>query len=119
MNILVAWIFPQLSVFLENHQFMEDTPVGENKKRRFRLQKTSYKWTVIVNGETHNLITLLDERNGKSLRKWLKNNKHVKVVTRDRAGTYAKVIVEELPDVMQIADRFHLHQNLLDTIKKL
>lgn len=40
------------------------------------------------------------------------------MVTRDRASAYAKVISEELPDAMQVADRFHLHQNLLETIKK-
>lgn len=52
------------------------------------------------------------------MRKWLKNNKHIKVITRDRASAYAKVIAEELPDAMQVADRFHLHQNLLEAIKK-
>ena len=46
------------------------------------------------------------------------SNKHIKVVTRDRASAYAKVISEELPDAMQVADRFHLHQNLLEAIKK-
>lgn len=44
--------------------------------------------------------------------------KQVKVITRDRASAYAKVIAEELPDAMQVADRFHLHQNLLEAIKK-
>ena len=68
--------------------------------------------------KTHEPITLLDGRNGDTLREWLKNNKNVKVVTRDRASAYAKVISEELPDAMQVADRFHLHQNLLETIKK-
>lgn len=48
----------------------------------------------------------------------MKNNKHIKVITRDRASAYAKVIAEELPDAMQVADRFHLHQNLLEAIKK-
>ena len=32
--------------------------------------------------------------------------------------SYTKVIAEELPDAMQVADRFHLHQNLLEAIKK-
>ena len=64
------------------------------------------------------IITLLDGRDGDSLREWLKNNKHIKVITRDRASAYAKVIAEELPDAMQVADRFHLHQNLLEAIKK-
>ena len=33
-------------------------------------------------------------------------------------GELCKVISEELPDAMQVADRFHLHQNLLEAIKK-
>ena len=32
-------------------------------------------------------------------------------------SAYAKVIAEELPDAMQVADRFH--QNLLEAIKKV
>ncbi len=55
---------------------------------------------------------------GKTLREWLKNNKHIKIVTRDRASANAKAIAEELPDARQIADRFHLHQNLLEAITK-
>ena len=40
-------------------------------------------------------------------------------VTRDRASAYAKAVEEILPDCMQIADRFHLHQNLMDAINKV
>ncbi|MFR4783080.1 MAG: transposase [Pilosibacter sp.] len=52
-----------------------------------------------------------------SLKEWLKNNQHIKTVTRDRANAYSSAIQEILPDAMQIADRFHLHQNLLEAIK--
>ena len=55
----------------------------------------------------------------KSLKEWLQNNKHVTTVTRDRASAYAKTIEEVLPDCMQIADRFHIHQNLLDAVNKV
>lgn len=41
------------------------------------------------------------------------------MITRDRASAYAKAISEVLPDAMQIADRFHLYQNLLKVIKKI
>lgn len=41
----------------------------------------------------------------------------IKTVTRDRASAYSTAIQEILPDAMQIADRFHLHQNLLEAIK--
>ena len=52
-----------------------------------------------------------------SLKEWLKNNQHIKTVTRDRANAYSSAIQEILPDAMQIADRFHLHQNLLEAIR--
>jgi transposase len=51
------------------------------------------------------------------LKKWLEQNKHIKTVTRDRAGSYAKAIREALPNAIQVADRFQLHQNLLEAVK--
>ena len=82
------------------------------------IQK-GYKYcTVVVDEATHRPTAVLNGRDGESLREWLKENKHVKAVTRDRASAYAKVINEELPDAMQIADRFHLHNNLLTAVKK-
>ena len=41
------------------------------------------------------------------------------MVTRDRASAYAKAVEEILPDCMQVADSFHLHQNLLEAINKV
>src|SRR5665648_189245 len=73
--------------------------------------------TIICDGNTHKPIALLDGRDGSALKEWLKNNQHIKIITRDRASSYAKAIVEALPQAMQIADRFHLHQNLLKAIK--
>ena len=84
----------------------------------FAYKKRHAYGTIIVNEKTHEPITLLDGRNAAALRDWLRNHKNIKVVTRDRASAYAKVISEELPDAMQAADRFHLHQNLLEAIKK-
>jgi len=40
-------------------------------------------------------------------------------VTRDRASAYAQAVEEVLPDCMQVADRFHLHQNLMDAVNKI
>lgn len=84
----------------------------------FSTKKGHKYCTIVCNGSTHAPIAVLDGRDGSSLKKWLQKNKHVKVITRDRASAYAKVINEELPDAMQIADRFHLHQNLLEAVKK-
>lgn len=61
----------------------------------------------------------MDGRDGETLKGWLKKNKHVTTVTRDRASAYAKAVEEILPECMQVADRFHLHQNLLDAVNKV
>lgn len=61
----------------------------------FAYKKRHTYGTIIVNEENHEPIALLDGRNVDTLRSWLKNNKHIKVVTRDRASAYAKVISEE------------------------
>ena len=74
--------------------------------------------TVICDIATHKPVDILNDRDGNTLREWLKRNKQVKKVTRDRAGAYARAISDELPEAMQIADRFHLHQNLLKAVKE-
>ncbi len=84
----------------------------------FAFKKRHTYGTIVVDGNTHQPVAFLDGRDEKTLREWLKNNKYIKIVTRDRASAYAKAIAEELPDAMQIADRFHLHQNLLEAINK-
>lgn len=48
-----------------------------------------------------------------------KGNKQVTTVSRDRAAAYAKAVEEILPECIQIADRFHLHQNLMEAVKKV
>lgn len=83
----------------------------------FAFKKRHTYGTIIVDGTTHAPVAILDGRDGQSLKEWLARNKQVKTVTRDRASAYAAAIQEILPDAMQIADRFHLHQNLLEAIK--
>lgn len=85
----------------------------------FAFKKRHTYGTIIVDEATHKPVAVLDGRDGASLKEWLEQNKHVTTVTRDRASAYASAIEEILPDCMQIADRFHLHQNLMDAVKKI
>lgn len=85
----------------------------------FAFKKRHTYGIIIVDEETHKPVAILDGRDGSSLKEWLKKNKQVKTVTRDRASAYAKAVEEILPDCMQIADRFHLHQNLMDAVNKI
>ena len=85
----------------------------------FAFKKGRRYGTAIVDGSTHAPIAILEGRYEQTLKEWLQRNKHVTVITRDRAAAYAKAIEEVLPDCMQIADRFHLHKNLMDAVNKI
>ena len=75
--------------------------------------------TAIYDLHDHHLIALLEGRDGKTLKEWLKQHKKIRLVTRDRASAYAAAISEILPDCVQVADRFHLLQNLLERLKDI
>ena len=77
------------------------------------LRKGQTYHTVIYDGSDHHLLALLDGRDGKALKEWLKGHPKVSVIARDRAGAYAHAITEILPDAVQVADRFHIFQNLI------
>ena len=85
----------------------------------FAFKKRHTYGTIIVDEATHKPVAILDGRDGKSLKEWLQNNKHVRTVTRDRASAYARAVEEVLPDCMQVADRFHIHQNLMEAVNKV
>lgn len=95
-----------IRLLLRKYQSIEPSNVGDVIGVDDFAYKNRHTYgTIIVDGKTHEPITLLDGRDGQTLKKWLQNNKHIKVDT----SAYAKVIVEELPDALQVAYRFRLH----------
>jgi len=74
--------------------------------------------TILIDMETSRPIELLTSRESTDLKGWLKKYPDVKIVTRDRAGSYSSAINEVCPDAIQIADRFHLLMNLSDALDK-
>jgi len=75
--------------------------------------------TAIYDMKDHHLIALLKGRTTETLKEWLQNHKKIKLVTRDRANAYARAISEVLPDCVQVADRFHLLQNLIEKMRDI
>lgn len=75
--------------------------------------------TAIYDLKDHHLIALLNGRDADSLKEWLKGHKKIRLVARDRASAYATAINEILPECVQVADRFHLLQNLLVYLKNI
>ena len=75
--------------------------------------------TAIYDLDTHHLIALLEGREKEDIVPWLKEHPKIKVVARDRASAYAEAINEILPNAIQIADKFHLFENLLKYLKDM
>ena len=75
--------------------------------------------TAIYDLENHHLIALLKGREKDDIIPWLKAHPKIKVIARDRANAYAEAINEILPHAIQIADRFHLFENLLKYLKDM
>lgn len=75
--------------------------------------------TAIYDLKDHHLIALLEGRDADTVKEWLKNHKKIKIVARDRANAYAAAINEILPDCIQVADRFHLFENLIKYLKEI
>ncbi len=77
--------------------------------------------TILIDMETSRPIDILPSRDGQTLKKWLLKYNDVKIITRDRSGSYSAAINQACPNAVQVADRFHLLMNLsnaLDTYFK-
>ena len=74
--------------------------------------------TLLVDLQRHQSIDLLADRSAKALADWLQSHPGVEVICRDRAGMYADGAQRGAPAAVQVADRFHLLQNLRDTLQR-
>jgi DNA-binding NarL/FixJ family response regulator len=75
--------------------------------------------TVVVDLDAHQIIDLLADRQAETASAWMAAHPEITHVSRDRGAEYAGAASTGAPQAIQIADRFHVCQNLSDAVQRL
>jgi transposase len=74
--------------------------------------------TIVVDLERRTVVDVLDTYDVEAVEHWFSAHPHIHTICRDRNGRYAKAARTGAPTATQVADRFHLVQNLRETIER-
>jgi transposase len=81
-------------------------------------RKSQTEVTIIIDLERRAVIDVLEDRDVVTCTDWLRRDPEVEVISRDRCGLYAQAARQGPPRAEQVADRFHIVQNLRIAIEE-
>jgi transposase len=100
---------------------LPDPPIGDIAVLGvddFAIKRGHNYGTVLIDCETRKVVDVLVGRDAKPVTAWLQEHTKPAVVCRDRASAYAEAARTAAPEAVQVADRFHLWQNLATAVEK-
>ncbi len=83
----------------------------------FAWKKGDRYGTLLVDLQAHCPVEVLPDREADTVVRWLRAHRGVKIISRDRAGSYAEAATRGAPRARQVADRYHILVNLRDALK--
>ncbi|MFD8089329.1 ISL3 family transposase [Streptomyces malaysiensis] len=84
----------------------------------FAFRKGCTYGTVLVDVEAGRVVDVLPDRTAETFAAWLGEHPGAEIICRDRATAYTKAVKEAAPDALELADRWHLLQNLSAAVEK-
>ena len=109
---------PTLLRYLRSISPPSDAPVRVLGIDDFAMRRGDSYGTILVNIETGKPLDLLPDRTAEAVLPWLASHQEIEVVNRDRASAYADAVKRALPHATQVADRYHLVQNLREHLQR-
>ncbi|MGW0277300.1 ISL3 family transposase [Streptomyces sp. NPDC003006] len=74
--------------------------------------------TVLVNAEGRKVVDLPPGQEKELVASWLSEHPGDEIICRDRAGGYAEAANAGAPQALQVADRWHLWDNLAHAVER-
>jgi transposase/DNA-binding CsgD family transcriptional regulator len=96
----------------------EPRVIGLDEFALYNHPQISYG-TIIVDVERHCPIDILDSDQAEPVTAWLCRQPGIQMINRDRDQAYAAAARLARPEALQVADRFHLTQNVTAALKSL
>ncbi len=75
--------------------------------------------TIVVDLEAHHVVELLPDCSSESVAQWLQAHPGIEVISRDRSGPFANAATQGAPEAIQVADRWHLLQNIGEVLQRV
>lgn len=73
--------------------------------------------TILCDLEAGKVVDLLPDRESETVARWLKEHPGTQIISRDRASSYAEAARKTAPQTVQVADRWHLLNNLSEALR--